>query len=781
MSLSFKGFSVFRPADETLSSGRKLQVQVHRLLSLLGCVLISMFGVFHAPSVRAAADPVWVYLGIAGLFGALFLASYVSSVVVRTYGIWMRGVLYITLFWVVVLVSENKFDGDYALGLLFAYAVFIAIVGLGLRTVRPVLRFSGIGLLLAGGGILFSAEPETSPALLLGSMFTVAVIESSIIYGHLSTQEKLRDREARLQWAQRLAHLGYWRHNLRDGTLKWSPETYRIFGWSPDVDVTVDSFMDAVHPDDRERLERAQRSILTGGEDLDIEYRIKRPSGEERVLHERGELRRDDTGTPVSVMGAVLDITERKRMERALRQSEERFRGLFEEAALGIGLVDERGVILEANAALKSMLGASPGALHGQHFEEFTHPDDLPTERELYDELVHRERDEYQLEKRYIRQDGSVFWGRVTVSRREVPEGPQLVGMVENIDAEKTRKRRLRLLQKAVEQANESVLITDAHFADNGGPEILYVNPAFTEMTGYEREEVMGRTPSLLQGDETEAWVLERLRRRVEQGKEFEGEAVNYRKDGTPFINHWSLAPVRSGEGGVTHWVAVQRDVTEERRMEKRLLEVQDEERRRIDKEIHDEMGGLLTTLQLTVERTRMEVASEGTSTDAFDDIVALLDELSSVTRTISRRLYPGDLDDHGLDKALSSLMRKMDERYALDVTFESQLDSEERFSSLVELTAYRVIHEALVNVVRHAKTDRAQVRITREGHQLYLHVVDDGKGFDPATQAGDSYGLTGMTERVERLNGTMKIRSAPGEGTQISALLPLTVSEELE
>lgn len=781
MSPSVPFFSLFRPVDETLSSEAKLQVQVYRVLSLLGVILIPLFGVLLAGSGPNPVDPIWARLMLAGVFAALFLASFISPSIRQNYSAWMDGALYIVLAWVVFLAVGNDFDGNYAVGLLLTYAAFIAVVGLGRRTIRPVLIFSGVGLLLVSGGFLLSSTLETSPSLVLASMITVAVTAASTLYAHLSTQRKLRDREKRLHWAQRLAHLGYWTRDLREDTLSWSPETHLIFGWSTDVEVTYDAFMDAVHSDDRNRLEAAQRSLLTGGGEIDIEYRIHRPSGEERVLHEWGTIRRDDSGNAVSLIGAVLDITERKRMEQDLRQSEERFRGLFEEAALGIALVNDGGEIREANPALESMLGTGAGGLQGDRVEEYTHPDDVEAERQLFSELLGEEREEYQLEKRYIRGDGSSFWGRVTVSRRETPNGPEVVGMVENIDAEKTRKKRLRLLQKAVEQANESVVITDAGSTENGAPEIQYVNPAFTEMTGYELEEVVGRTPDLLQGDETEAWVLKRLRRRIQHGNEFEGEAVNYRKDGTPFINHWSLAPVRAEDGSLTHWVAVQRDVTEERRMEKRLLRVQDEERRRIDKEIHDEMGGLLTTLQLTVDRARIAADREDVSIEAFDELVGLLDELSGVTRTISRRLYPGDLDDHGLDKALSSLKRKMEEQYGLDVTLQSELNADQRFSSLVELTAYRVVHEALVNVVRHAETDRAQVRISADTNQLYLHVVDDGAGFDPSNQGDDTYGLTGMNERVERLNGTLKIRASRGEGTQISALLPLTFPVQLE
>lgn len=114
----------------------------------------------------------------------------------------------------------------------------------------------------------------------------------------------------------------------------------------------------------------------------------------------------------------------------------------------------------------------------------------------------------------------------------------------------------------------------------------VYVPPAFTD--------VIGKTPRLLQGPETELWILQAMWRPLEEDRPFEGEAINYRKDGTPYVHHWSTAPVRNDNGTITHWVSVQRDVTEERRMAERLRKVQGEERHCIAQKMHDELGASL-------------------------------------------------------------------------------------------------------------------------------------------------------------------------------------------
>jgi two-component system cell cycle sensor histidine kinase/response regulator CckA len=129
----------------------------------------------------------------------------------------------------------------------------------------------------------------------------------------------------------------------------------------------------------------------------------------------------------------------------------------------------------------------------------------------------------------------------------------------------------LRLVNLAVLQSKESVLITTANL-NLPGPEIIFTNPAFTEMTGYSAKEVLGKTPRILQGPLTDKKVLHELRRNLEAGDVFEGETVNYRKDGTPFDLEWQIAPLKNDNGELTHFVAIQRDVTERHQAQKDIL-----------------------------------------------------------------------------------------------------------------------------------------------------------------------------------------------------------------
>ncbi|MDX1664515.1 MAG: PAS domain S-box protein [Candidatus Promineifilaceae bacterium] len=128
----------------------------------------------------------------------------------------------------------------------------------------------------------------------------------------------------------------------------------------------------------------------------------------------------------------------------------------------------------------------------------------------------------------------------------------------------------LPFFETAVEQAYDSIVITEA-LLERPGPRIVYVNPAFTRMTGYSAGEAIGQTPRILQGPLTDRRVLDRLKRRLAAGERFEGEAVNYRKDGSTYVVNWHVAPIRDEEGETIYYIAIQRDVTDIREKERRL------------------------------------------------------------------------------------------------------------------------------------------------------------------------------------------------------------------
>jgi PAS domain S-box-containing protein len=332
------------------------------------------------------------------------------------------------------------------------------------------------------------------------------------------------------------------------------------------------------------------------------------------------------------------------------------------------------------------------------------------------------------------------------------------------------------LLQSAVEQTNDAVVITEGTPLDTPGPRITYVNPAFTDITGYEAAEAIGKTPRLLQGPATESWVLERLRRCLEEGKPFEGEAINYRKDGTPYVNQWSIAPVRDADDAITHWVSVQRDVTEQRRMGERRMEAQERERSRLAHTLHDEMGGQLASLQLLVSRIGSHVPNDQQRVASL--IVELethIDTLSSTVRHLTGAFSSRVLNDFGLSVAVDRLVEQVEFDEGLQIELHNELPQAERLSPILEHVLYRTLETTLATVARHSDAEPTTVLFRKTEHELHLRIDNSGIGFAISSEPHDqsTFSLSGMQERVDRLNGTLSINQVPNGGTRLTVTLP--------
>ncbi|MBD0301280.1 MAG: diguanylate cyclase, partial [Tolypothrix sp. T3-bin4] len=174
-------------------------------------------------------------------------------------------------------------------------------------------------------------------------------------------------------------------------------------------------------------------------------------------------------------------------------------------------------------------------------------------------------------ETRWVGEFNNCIYENRTIPLCEVTgEVIGLVGMAIDVTQKTKAEEQLRLLAAAVEHAEDSILITSTEMTFPG-PEIVFVNRAFTKMTGYTAHEVLGQSPRILQGPKTDRAVLDRLRENLKEEKIFYGEAINYRKDGTEFYNEWHIEPIRNSTNQITHYLAIQRDITQRKQMEAKL------------------------------------------------------------------------------------------------------------------------------------------------------------------------------------------------------------------
>ena len=359
-----------------------------------------------------------------------------------------------------------------------------------------------------------------------------------------------------------------------------------------------------------------------------------------------------------------------------------------------------------------------------------------------------------------------------------VPLMGLVVGLLTSL-VDRLQKQRA-LLNELFEQAPHAVALLSA---DN---RIVRVNKEFTRLFGYSSREVLGRRLGELIVPDDLREEEQRYADQVAHGHRVDVECVRQRKDGSRL--HVSLVRVPvSVPGGKIEIYAIYRDITERKQAEKalhesanrlqtlsrRLLEVQETERRHLARELHDEVGQLLTGLRLQL-KPNGDFTADAAKT-RFDQARRIVDDLLERVRGLSFDLRPAVLDQLGLVPALLTLFERYTQQTGVLVNFKHK-DVEQRFAPELETTAYRIVQEGLTNVARHAGVAGATVRVWTTGEMLSVQIEDRGRGFDPeATQATSrSTGLAGIRERVALLNGNLTIESQPGSGTHITAELPL-------
>ncbi|HEX8847503.1 MAG TPA: PAS domain S-box protein [Pyrinomonadaceae bacterium] len=601
-------------------------------------------------------------------------------------------------------------------------------------------------------------------------------------------EEKLRARERQLATAQHVAHLGHWEWNIEDNKVTWSDELYHIFGLRPqEFDVTYETFLDHLHPFDQEFVQDVIGTALRDHHPFDFDYRIVRPDGTVRTLHGRGEVIVDENGRAVKMIGIGQDITERKRAEQALQESEKRYKGLADSAFHGVMIHQERE-IKDVNLAYAEMFGYEVRELIGQDVLTLTPPE----QRDWVLSKIEAER-ETPYEALGLRKDGSHIIIEVSAKSCLYEGKPARLAAVRDITKRKQDEEALRRAEEKYHSIFENAV--EGIFQSTPEGKFISINPAMARMYGYQSpEEMIAERTDIGQQHYADPQSRITLKRLLEESDLVEGfEAQVYRRDGSKIWTSENVRAVRDGRGALLYFEGTIEDITKRKHAEeareqllkarehllRRLVTAQEEERRRIARELHDQLGQQITALILGLKWLKDSGYCQPQATEYLSHLQEYTDQLGQAVHSIAWELRPTALDDLGLHTALGNYLEKWSERSGKAVQFHLNGFNGQRLSTQIETTIYRIIQEALTNVLKHARAECISLILERRNNHVLAILEDDGCGFDVeavinATESERKLGLLGMRERLALVFGTLDIESTPGAGTTLFVRIPV-------
>jgi two-component system CheB/CheR fusion protein len=533
------------------------------------------------------------------------------------------------------------------------------------------------------------------------------------------------------------------------------------------------------------------------------------------------------------VVLTFMDITERERAEHAVRESEEQFRRAIEDAPIPVIVHAEDGEVLRISRTWTELTGYTIADV--PTFDAWltrAYGEGADKVRGHMQDLFKEQRRSLNVEFPVRTRDGELrYWSFSASSPGTLRDGRRfIVGMALDITERKQQQqqnsthdsdRRLRLMMESIEDYAIMTL-------DRGGLIEMW-NSGAERAFGYTAEEITGQDVAVIFTPEDRRRDIPLKERETahETGRAAD-ERWHLRKDGTRFYVSGVLSPLYDAEGAVIGYVKIARDLTEQRRAEEELrranqqLEVrvrertfelaklneslrdeiseriqterdrvrllrqivraQEDERRRIARDIHDQVGQQMTALRLNLAALDQGYREDAEIREKLEQTKAIAERLDADVDFLAWELRPAALDDIGLAEAMSTFVRQWSNHSGVEAQFHTSGMGKERLSSETETNLYRMMQEALNNTMKYAQAKRVDVLLERRDNQVVLIIEDDGVGFNLNQDTGGEdkgLGLIGMRERAALVGGTLQIESKANEGTTIFARVPVQFMEE--
>jgi two-component system, sensor histidine kinase and response regulator len=402
----------------------------------------------------------------------------------------------------------------------------------------------------------------------------------SLIFEHLHRSgnklRRIKDLELdvqqkRLAQALHAANAGAWKWNPATDETEWSDSIWQLYGLTPGCcRPSYEDWLKSVHPEDLIKVVTTVNYALGLKAEFVVVWRVANvQNGEQRWLMARGLPESSKNGDLVCYQGITMDITDRKIIEQALQEKERLLADSQAIAHIGSWVrYCKTGKVIWSEETYR-LMGLSPKTDQPPNMEQFlnlVHPDDRLAAQIWHDECFAGNSPQ-PLEYRTSPEFGQVRWllryGIREMDANGMPE--RIIGTVQDITERKQAEEQLRKLTKAVEQSPESIVITDV------SGNIEYVNDAYTQNSGYLPEEILGKKTSILKSNQTPDKTYKELWDTISHGETWKGEFINKRKDGSEYVNFAKISPIRQPDGKITHFVALQEDITNKKQIDKEL------------------------------------------------------------------------------------------------------------------------------------------------------------------------------------------------------------------
>lgn len=418
-------------------------------------------------------------------------------------------------------------------------------------------------------------------------------------------------------------------------------------------------------------------------------------------------------------------------------------------------------------------------------WENCLHPDDKARILSGLSEAIARGTDcLWEDEYRFKRIDGEY----VHVHDRghiiyENDKAARMIGATQDISARKSAELQLleseRKLSLIARQTLNAVIITDAE------GKITWVNSAFSRITEYEAEEVMGRKPgSFLQGKETSPSTVQYLRQKIKAKQPFDCEIINYSKSGRKFWIRIQGQPLLNENGSCERYFAMETDITEKMLLEDKLTEerltkqreitdavltAQENERVSMGKELHDNVNQVLAMAKLYVQMAKKDEKNRGAYLDeSCGFIINAIEEIRTISQTL---IIPG-MHSIGLFDSIKFLLNDLVKVHPIKIKFDENGIDEEKLNEKQQLNIFRIVQAQLNNILQHAKATAASIDLRMDEKEIILVISDNGVGFD-ASGNKKGVGIRNIMSRAEVCHGSAEIESKPGKGFQLKVILP--------